>query len=210
LPPNGSVFIVFKKATGNGKLETGNLGGSSKLETGNWKPLMELTGPWTVKFDPKLGGPTKSEIGGQRSEIVFEKLEDWSLRPEEDIRYFSGTATYRKSFDWSRPGQSSDLRSPIFLSLGVVHNLAQVRLNGHDLGVVWCAPWQVDISKAIRAGSNDLEIDVVNLWPNRLIGDGKLPPEKRMTQTNIGTFYKGQHKLLPSGLLGPVQLINAE
>lgn len=202
-PANGSCFVIFRK-------KSVARPSSDRTPVSVIKPVMELTGPWTVKFDPKLGGPTKSEIGGQRSEIVFEKLEDWSLRPEEDIRYFSGTATYRKSFDWSRPGQSSDLRSPIFLSLGVVHNLAQVRLNGHDLGVVWCAPWQVDISKAIRAGSNDLEIDVVNLWPNRLIGDGKLPPEKRMTQTNIGTFYKGQHKLLPSGLLGPVQLINAE
>lgn len=163
---------------------------------------MELTGPWTVKFDPKLGGPTNP--------VVFDTLGDWTAHSDPGIKYYSGTGTYRKSFDWSHPGLSSDLRPPIFLSLGVVHNLAHVRLNGHDLGVVWCAPWQVDISKAIRAGSNDLEADVINLWPNRLIGDGKLPPEKRITQTNIDRYYKGEHKLLPSGLLGPVRLMTCE
>jgi hypothetical protein len=63
------------------------------------------------------------------------------------------------------------------------------------------------VSAAIRKGSNTLEIDIVNLWPNRLIGDGKLPPEKRLTQTNIGNFYNGEHPLLPSGLLGPVRLL---
>jgi hypothetical protein len=68
----------------------------------------------------------------------------------------------------------------------------------------------VDISRAIRAGSNDLEVDVINLWPNRLIGDGKLPPKKRLTQTNIDKFYKGEHKLLPSGLLGPVRALIGE
>jgi hypothetical protein len=202
LPPHGSVFIVFKKATGNLKLETRNLGGNSKLETGNWKPLMELTGPWTVTFDPKFGGPTNP--------FVFNDLTDWTNQSDLGIKYYSGKATYRKTFDFPPVSSFKFQVSNLFLSLGVVHNLAHVRLNGHDLGVVWCAPWQVDISKAIRAGSNDLEVDVINLWPNRLIGDGKLPPEKRITQTNIDRYYKGEHKLLPSGLLGPVRLMTCE
>ena len=209
LPPHGSVFIVFKKATGSSFAEA-TADKNLKLETRNseMKPVMELKGPWQVQFDPKWGGPSFAEAtaGRPTNAVVFNDLTDWTDQSDLKIKYYSGTATYRKTFDFP---QVSSFKSPVlnlYLSLGVVHNLAQVRLNGQDLGVVWCAPWRVDISKAIRAGSNDLEIDVVNLWPNRLIGDGKMPPEKRLTQTNIDTFYKGQHKLLPSGLLGPVTL----
>jgi hypothetical protein len=93
------------------------------------------------------------------------------------------------------------------VDLGVVKNVARVRLNGRDLGVVWTAPWRVEIPGGVlKERGNELEIEVANLWPNRLIGDGKLPPEKRRTQTNSGMYYKGEHKLLPSGLLGPVTL----
>ena len=92
----------------------------------------------------------------------------------------------------------------------MVREMAEVRLNGKNLGVVWCPPWQVEITDAVKPGENVLEIDVVNLWPNRLIGDGKLPPEKRLTKTNVRTFYdlakQGVEPLLESGLLGPVTL----
>jgi hypothetical protein len=75
--------------------------------------------------------------------------------------------------------------------------------------VVWTAPWQVEITRAAKPTGNRLEIDVVNLWPNRLIGDAALPPEKRLTKTNVHT-YKKTSPLLPSGLLGPVFLRAAE
>ena len=106
------------------------------------------------------------------------------------------------------PETVDPVRSPnrrIWLDLGVVHEMARVRLNGHDLGVVWCAPWRVDITEAARSEGNRLEIDVANLWPNRLIGDSKLPPEKRLTQTTWSP-YRPNSPLLPSGLLGPVTL----
>ena len=107
-------------------------------------------------------------------------------------------------------------------------NVASVKLNGQDLGVIWTAPWHVEITDAVREKNNRLEISVVNLWPNRLIGDAKLPPEKRFTKTNVKTYLgeppamslPGGCKtcderkrtndleiaLLPSGLLGPVVL----
>jgi hypothetical protein len=91
------------------------------------------------------------------------------------------------------------------LDLGAVKNLAQVRLNGRDLGVVWCAPWRVDITGAVKATDNQLEITVVNLWPNRLIGDQLLPADKRLTWTTWNPFKKDT-PLLESGLLGPVSL----
>ena len=84
-------------------------------------------------------------------------------------------------------------------------DIARVKLNGRDLGVVWCHPWRVDITAALRIGANQLEIEVTNLWPNRLTGDSKLPAEQRRTQTNVGV-----NAVLPSGLLGPVVLKAAE
>ena len=103
-------------------------------------------------------------------------------------------------------------------------NVARVRLNGRDLGVVWTAPWRVEITGALKSGANELEIEVANLWPNRLIGDATLPQEQRLTVTNVRTYddmasgtygcQKCEHAqatgkpaaLLPSGLLGPVTL----
>ncbi|MBS1565568.1 MAG: hypothetical protein JST39_14355, partial [Bacteroidetes bacterium] len=93
---------------------------------------------------------------------------------------------------------------PVYLDLGVVKNIARVMLNGKSLGIVWTAPWQVDVSSALKTGTNNLEIEVINLWPNRLIGDAGLPIEKRLTNTNIP--FKKDMPLLPSGLLGPVTL----
>ena len=79
---------------------------------------------------------------------------------------------------------------------------AKVRLNGQDLGVVWCHPWRLEITGAIRPGENKLEIEVVNLWPNRLVGDSKLPEAQRRTRTNMQA-----KSVLSAGLLGPVQIL---
>ena len=133
-------------------------------------------------------------------------MEDWTKRPEAGIRFYSGTARYRTTFDL--PDRLRRSGSRIFLDLGVVRNLAEVRLNGKGLGIVWTAPWRVDITAAAKPAGNILEISVTNLWPNRLIGDAALPAEKRLTKTNIG-FNKDQ-PLLESGLLGPVRLMREE
>jgi hypothetical protein len=158
--------------------------------------VKELAGSWEVSFNPDWGGPAS---------VVFEHLEDWIKRPEEGIRYYSGTATYRKRFELS-PSDAQKLKPTAFLDLGIVRNLARVRLNGRDLGIIWTAPWRVEITGAVKAGSNDLEIEVVNLWPNRLIGDARLPKEQRRTVTNVEKFNKPDAVLLGSGLLGPVTL----
>jgi hypothetical protein len=97
----------------------------------------------------------------------------------------------------------------LYLDLGPVKNLAQVQLNGRDLGVVWCAPWRVDITNTVKTGTNHLQITVANLWPNRLIRDTQLPPQKRLTWTTWNP-YKPDSALLPSGLLGPVTIQSAE
>ena len=127
---------------------------------------------------------------------------DWTKRPEDGIKFYSGTAVYRKTFDAPEVPRGQRL----YLDLGVVKNLARVRLNGRDLGVVWCAPWRVEITGAVKAKDNQLEIAVANLWPNRLIGDQSLPAAQRLTSTTWNPFAKDS-PLLESGLLGPVTLV---
>jgi hypothetical protein len=175
------------------------------------KPLQELSGAWKVAFDPKWGGP---------EQMTFDALQDWTTRPEPGIKYYSGIATYRKTFQLTQVPKGN-----ISIHLGTVHDMARVRLNGRDIGVVWCAPWQADITGAVKTGENRLEIEVVNRWANRLIGD-KQPADAAVRtvecmpgllggQTHKAgryTFstndpYNLQSPLLPSGLLGPVRLL---
>jgi hypothetical protein len=194
--PDGSMFVVFRRALVGTDRQASRPANFLKLE-----PMQEITGPWTVQFDPQWFYPTDGLSGDQAQGLmVFDKLEDWTKRPEAAVRHFSGTAVYRKTFQVS--GFPSPV-SKVYLDLGTVKESAKVKLNGKDLGVVWCAPWRVEITGAIKPGDNALEIEVVNLWPNRLIGDGKLPVEQQRTRTNMGTKKSVP---LPSGLLGPVTI----
>ena len=198
-----SFFVVF-----DGK------GEATASKTANnfpeLKPIQELSGAWEIAFDPKWGGPEK---------ITFDTLQDWTARPESGIKYYSGIATYRKTINLAQAPKGK-----MYLDLGVVHDMARVRLNGQDLGVVWCAPWRVDLTDAIKAGDNPLEIEVVNRWANRLIGD-KQPADANVRTVECppgflggqrfkaGRYtysmhdpYKAQSPLDPSGLIGPVTL----
>ncbi len=118
------------------------------------------------------------------------------------IKHYSGIATYRKTFDSPRATGGR-----LVLDLGTVHEIACGRLNGRDLGTVWCAPWQVDISDAVKEGTNDIEIEAANLWPNRLIGDAGKPQAERLTWTIVAANYQADSELPPSGLLGPVRIL---
>jgi hypothetical protein len=156
---------------------------------------MTLEKSWEVAFDPKGGGPEKT---------VFEQLSDWRLNPDPGIRYYSGTAFYKQSFEWT------DIKGKtLYLDLGKVKNIARVRLNGKDLGTVWTSPWRVDISSAMKAGQNELSIEVVNLWSNRLIGDEQLPEDGSVKRYTYSTFqhYEKDSPLLESGLIGPVTIV---
>ncbi len=205
---NQSFFIVFDRSS----LAMQPKGERQK----NFYPLAEtqtLGGPWKVSFDPKWGGP---------EEVIFNVLEDWSTRPEEGIKYYSGIAFYRQSFSYGKNDKSN---GKLYLHLGEVKNMARVRLNGKDLGVVWTAPWQVEITNALKNGENRLEIEVANLWMNRLIGDERFPndgivngqwPKWLLNGTSRPSgryafvpfkFYSAGHPLHKSGLMGPVSIL---
>ncbi len=207
--PHQSFFVVF-----TAQEELTKSSSPPKLRNfPNFKPVMEIDGPWQLAFDPKWGGPAKVE---------FDQLVDWSTHENEGIRYYSGSATYRKEFD---APETAARPSQIFLDLGTVHSICRVKLNGEDLGILWSPPWRVDVSDAMQAGRNVLEIEVVNNWVNRLIGDqqpanagvrnvtfehgilgGQEFKAGRYTFTHQ-KFHEADAPLLPAGLSGPVRIL---
>ena len=213
--PMQSWFLVFRNSSRLAPRDAGTKNFLSRSER------TTLAGPWQVSFDPKWGGPDKP--------VVFKELADWSQHNDPRIHYYSGTATYRKVFSL----QSSVISQPLYLDLGKVDVMARVRLNGKDCGIAWKPPYHVDITRAVRPGRNELEIEVVNLWINRMIGDEQLPedsnwkdfetllewpdwfktgkprPSGRYTFTTC-RHYKKDSPLVPSGLIGPVTLRAAQ
>jgi hypothetical protein len=127
---------------------------------------VEIGGPWRLTFPPNLGAPP---------EITLDKLTSWSEHSEDGVKYFSGTGTYAKRISVAADATAGGKR--LYLDLGRVMVLAEVLVNGRNMGILWKAPYQVDITDAVHPGDNDLEIRVTNLWPNRLIGDEQLPAE---------------------------------
>lgn len=181
--PHQSFFVLFRQAAKSRTVPGANFAPS--------RSLGEVGGPWAVSFPPNRGAP---------KQVTFAALSDWSKHPDAGIRHFSGVAAYRTEFKWEpQPAART------FLDLGAVQVMANVRLNGADLGTVWTAPFRVDATQALKRGLNTLEIRVANLWPNRLIGDAALPPDQRVAWTTWNPFNKDT-PLLPSGLLGPVRL----
>ena len=185
--PEQSWFVVFR--------QPGQPAASGARNFPDARPLVTLDRPWQVAFDPKWGGPELAE---------FARLSDWTTRSEDGIKFYSGTATYRTTFDLPTTAISAS-GGKLMLDLGKVRDVATVRLNGKDLGTLWTPPWTVDISAAATAGVNSLEIAVVNPWNNRLVGDSKLPVERRLTSLALPTV-KPNAPLQSSGLLGPVSV----
>ncbi len=187
--PNGSIFVVFRTPIAEdfqGKAE------SNFPVTGE---TVAITGRWTAKFDPQWGGPES---------VIFETLSDWSQSADPGIKFYSGIASYEKRFDAPATMATAGKRR-ICLDLGSVLEMAEIRLNGKSLGIVWAPPFQVDVTEALDPGENVLEIRVANQWSNRVIGDLQLPAEQRRTKTNIMALV-AETPPLPSGLLGPVTL----
>ncbi len=209
--PMQSWFVVFRKSKSTETLKSKNFP--------EYLPVKDIEGSWQVSFDPKWGGPEKP--------VIFNSLDDWSNHSDQRICYYSGTATYNKNFNLSSSQLSQS--TPVFLDLGKVEVIARVRVNGKNCGIAWKPPYCVDITHAVHQGENKLEIDVVNTWINRMIGDEQLPedsewidwetlkewpewflnnkprPSGRYTFTTA-KHYKKDDPLISSGLLGPVRI----
>jgi len=185
LVPNDAIFVVFRKRTSEK---------SRIIPKPAENVLSEIKGPWNLAFQEGRGAP---------DQITLDSLSEWNINPDPGVKYFSGTCTYSKSIDvpqnWLDEGKS------VWLDLGSVKNLAEVLLNGKSLGIIWKTPFRIEITHGLKAGSNDLDVKVTNLWVNRLIGDQQPGIEKKYTYTTMA-FYRADSPLLQSGLLGPVRI----
>jgi hypothetical protein len=222
LPPFGSVFIVFNadqrvarytslssgsgvpsfQYINNGILlpEKGSvsLGKNGKsLTIDNLAKSQTITGPWEVSFDKNWGAPEKA---------TFPELISWTKSPVEGIRHYAGSAFYTKTFENNMTAGSNNR---ICLDLGDVSKVCEVWLNGKSLGITWTKPYHYDVTGKLKAGKNELRIEVINTWANRIIGD--ITSEKKYTKTNLNV--RGSRELpwtetplVPSGIIGPVVL----
>jgi hypothetical protein len=189
--PCGSWFIIFREPASK---HPANAASNERTFT----LVQDISGEWRVHFDPKWRGPES---------VQFDQLTSWPTHSDPGIKFYSGTATYVKTFEL--PDPKFKTHSKLFLDLGNVHELAEVRLNGKSCGISWSPPFRVNVTDAIKSGENKLEIEVVNFWPNRIIGDASLPQAERLTRTNVRKLTAGT-KLMDSGLLGPVRLLRIE
>jgi hypothetical protein len=149
---------------------------------------------WSLAFPPNWGAP---------SHLQLDSLQSWTESTDLGVRYFSGTATYRTTVSLTNSQLAE--RNSLWLDLGEVHEVAAVRINGKAAAILWKPPYCFHADPLLHAGENTIEVDVTNLWPNRLIGDAQSPNGKHYTWTNIRKYTK-ESPLLPSGLLGPVVL----
>lgn len=156
------------------------------------RQVATLSSPWTVSFQSGRGAPAK---------IAMPRLTPLESNADKGVRYFSGTATYSSRFALPKGIKAG---APLWIDLGKIGDLAEVRVNGQSAGTTWFAPYRLDIGKLVKAGNNELEIKVANLWVNRLIGDQQ-PGAEKITFTAAPT-YKADAPLRHSGLIGPVQL----
>lgn len=213
--PRGSWFVVFRQAASGKRLA------ASVKNRMDFKTIQEINGPWEVCFDQQRGGPIKP--------VTFDKLISWSESRDAGIKFFSGSAAYRKTFSIDH---RSSTTNHVYLDLGEVEVIAEVVVNGKNLGVLWKRPFRVDITDALKDGNNELEIRVSNLWVNRLIGDAKkmsavgveysgrkgliskwpdwvmrdAPPADAPVSFATCRQWKGDEALQSSGLIGPVTL----
>lgn len=209
LGPLGSVFVVFRNDAA-ASLDP------LAIDTFAPSESQVLDGPWKVEFPEGWGAPPRAE---------FPQLQSWTEFADEGIRLFSGIATYRKSFELPEAMLENER---LVLELGDLAEIAEVSLNGEDLGITWLPPFRVEATGALRPGTNHLEIRVANLWANRFNGDSLLPEEKRFTRSNLdriqtdptsdssfGQVPRGPGRpvytklppLMKSGLIGPVRII---
>ena len=188
LEPWGSLFVVFRKAAQTN---------SSHIPAVRSTRLLSLAGPWSVRFQAGRGAPPS---------ITMPNLADWTSNVDPGVRYFAGEAVYTRSISapasWFRKG------ARFRINLGDVKNLAVISVNGKSIREVWHAPYEADVTSALKPGLNTLEITVVNSWVNRLIGDQQLNAH-RYTYADIQR-YDAASPLLPSGLLGPVTIDRIE
>ncbi|MBS1600773.1 MAG: discoidin domain-containing protein [Bacteroidetes bacterium] len=186
MEPSDAFFVVFKDKA---------VKASIALPDVKVKTLSTIGGPWDLSFQKDRGAPAS---------IQLNELSMWNDNADAGVKYFSGTGIYTKKI--TAPANWFTKGTELWLNLGEVKNIAEVFVNAKSQGILWRKPFRINITSALKAGENKLEIRVTNLWVNRLIGDAQPGVTNKITYTTM-PFYQASSKLLPSGLSGPVQIV---
>jgi hypothetical protein len=179
-----AVFVVFRKPA---------TAPAATVPTPAITTVARMDGPWTVSFQQGRGAPAT---------LQMPTLAPLDMQADPRVRYFSGTATY--TADVTLPAA----KGPLLIDLGRIGDVAEVRVNGTLVGTSWHAPYRLELGSAARPGRNRIEVRVANLWVNRLIGDAQ-PEAVKTTFTSLPT-YKPDAPLRPSGLIGPVSVVQEQ
>ena len=179
-----SSFIIFRKKGTPAKTTARNYPVKEVLAT--------VSSPWQVDFEKGKRGPEEA--------VTFPALQDWTESTDPSIRYFSGKAIYTNRITLDELPQKA-----LYLDLGKVMVMAKVKINGQYVGGVWTTPYRLPVGDFLRKGENLIEVEVVNNWRNRLIGDASLPEKERGTWTNVNP-WNADSPLQSSGLIGPVEI----
>jgi hypothetical protein len=185
LEPWGTAFVVFRRPTKEASHQLPH-----KTETN----IAEVSGPWTVAFQKDRGAPAS---------INMDKLISWSDSTNQGVKYFSGIGTYTTTLQAQPEWFQKNVH--LWIDLGDVKNMADVTVNGKHLRLIWHAPYRVDVTDALKPGTNEVTIKVTNAWVNRLIGDEQPDATVKYTFADVKP-YRRDSPLLPSGLLGPVRI----
>ena len=177
--PNDALFVVFRS-----KASAQEVTLPAKTVTPK-----AVDGPWQVAFLSGMGAPEST---------TFPALTDWQNDENLFIRYYSGTASYKKDINIT----ADQLSGEVWLNLGTVKSVAEVFVNGQNMGILWKTPFRANITSAVKEGQNSIEVKVTNLWVNRLIGDQRGDAGKYTYTTQA--FYQPTAPLKSSGLIGPV------
>ena len=191
LVPYDAVFVLFVE-------DTQQL--QATIAAPVYTTMTQVVNPWKVTFQEQRGAP---------KEISLASLTSLTEVAEPGVKYFSGVATYSNTFTVSKKQLKKKVcPKRIWLDLGDVEDLAEVTINGHTVGCVWKTPYKIDITEWVKAGDNVVEVRVANPWHNRMVGDEQ-PGMQRVTYSPI-KFYKANEPLMPSGLMGPVQVVGEQ
>ena len=193
LEPLESAFIVFRKALAGTEAQAQTAAQGAKVNYPDKNVVATVDGTWTVKFQEQRGGPEKA--------VKFETLTDWSKNADPKIKYFSGTAVYTNTVKIDKVPETQT-----YIDLGKVMVMAKVKINGQYAGGVWTPPYRLNITPYLKKGKNEIEVEVVNNWCNRLIGEKNMPENERFTFQTF-TYLNKDTPLQESGLIGPVEIL---
>jgi deoxycytidine triphosphate deaminase len=199
LDPLASRLVVFRNQS-EGKNDPGinydlQYGFHKKQNRPPNDESIDITDNWEVRFDSLMGGPKSFHMA---------KLSSWTDIDNDGVRFYSGKASYNRSFSVNQASLSKTTEA--YVVFQDIQEMAHVYVNDQDCGIVWTPPYKANITPYLKAGKNCITVEVINNWNNRIVGDVKNPDGKQYTQTNIKYKFKGAKSLLKSGLMGKAEI----